>query len=165
MADIEELHKRLSQALQRIGDASSEIGAPGPDPALTDSLDAAQKALEEEKLVTSQLEERIRGLKEKHAEELEQAQLQSTGQSEAMAQVDVELQRLRKVAQQLRDNNAALREANAAGLANPELINQSMQSEIDALRAERAADAAEATAILTAMTPLVQSGGDQAEAL
>ena len=163
MADIDDLQGRITAALQRIDTSVEALGPRVDTSALEQDLAAAQKALDEERVVTAQLEERIKGLKDKHAEELADAKQSSLGQAEAMAQVDAELQRLRKVAQQLRENNAALREANAAGLADADLVNASLTSELEALRAERAADVAEASAILSAIKPLVGDVSDHME--
>ncbi|MGX9354396.1 hypothetical protein ACS3SW_04310 [Roseobacteraceae bacterium S113] len=164
MADIDELQRRIRAALQRIDTAAENLGQSGGSDAAAEELEATKQALEDEKLASAQLEERLKTLKEKHAEELEDARAQSAGQSEAMAQVDVELQRLRKVITQLRENNAALREANTAGVGEPHLINKAMLAELEALRAERAADVAEASAILSALEPVVNQGAEQGEA-
>jgi hypothetical protein len=53
---------------------------------------------------------------------------------------------------QLRASNQALRAANAAGLGDASLINAGMQAQIDALTAERAAEAAQLELLLTALT-------------
>lgn len=161
MADIDDLQRRITQALQRIDAGTEALGAGGDGEdtaALQAELETAQQALEDEKTVTAQLEERIKALNIQHEEALAEARSQSTGQAEAMAQVDIELQRLRKVTQQLRENNQALREANEVGVSEPHLINKSMLAELEALRAERAADVAEASAILTTMEPLLANG-------
>ncbi|WP_425039139.1 hypothetical protein [Primorskyibacter sp. S187A] len=156
MADIEDMQRRITQALHRISAATDHMASGGPDQ--SGEIAALQQALEDEKTVTSQLDERIKGLKEKHATELAEAQSASAGQAEAMAQVDAELQRLRRVTQQLRENNRALREANEKGVAEPHLINKAMLAELEALRAERAADVAEASAILSSLEPMLAKG-------
>ena len=48
----------------------------------------------------------------------------------------------------MRKSNAALREAHAAGVADTDMINASMQAELDALRAAQAADRDEVAAVL-----------------
>ena len=155
MTDIEDLQRRISAALQRIDIASDALGAePGAD--IVTQLETAQAALSEEKQITTELRSEIEALRSEQARALADAQRQSTGQAEAMAQVDVELQRLRAVTESLRDNNRVLREANAAGLADVDLINASLSAELEALRAEREADVAEARAIIAAMTPLLE---------
>lgn len=150
MSDIDEFGQRISVAMDRIAAGMENLG--GADPA---ELEGLKQALEDEKTVSAQLEERLRALKERQAEELASTQ---TLMQETRAQVDaldLELQRLRQANQQLRDSNGALRAANAAGVGDATLINTAMQAEIDGLRAARAADMAEANAILTAMAPLL----------
>ena len=89
------------------------------------------------------LEDEIEALREKN--------------SEALSRLDSELQSLRRANQQLRENNAALREANSEGVGEAHLINKSMMAELDSLRAMRAADQAETTAILSELTSVIES--------
>lgn len=149
MSDIEGLQQRLSAAMERVAAGLENLGG-------QDQAEALQQALEEERTVSAQLEERLRALKERQAQELATAQAQAAESGEKVAALDLELQRLRGANDQLREANAALREANAAGLGDADLINSGLQAELDALKAARAADMAEANAILTALTPLLQ---------
>lgn len=73
-----------------------------------------------------------------------------------MAQLDIELQRVRRANAQLADACAALREANKEGVGEPHLINKAMMAELEGLRAARAADVAEASVILASLQPLVE---------
>ena len=72
-----------------------------------------------------------------------------------MAELDAEIQRVRKANDGLRELNDALRVANEAGVGEPHLINKSMMAELEALRAARSIDVAETTAIIEALTPLI----------
>ncbi len=45
----------------------------------------------------------------------------------------VKLQRLKRINDQLRQNNQALREANEDGVGDPHLINKAMMTELEAL--------------------------------
>ena len=63
---------------------------------------------------------------------------------------------MRAVNENLRSSNAALREANAKGLAEPELVNAAMSSELDSLRAARAAERAEIETILATLEPVLK---------
>ena len=61
----------------------------------------------------------------------------------------------------MRDNNNALREANAAGVGEPHLINKAMLAELEGLRATRATDRAEVEAILADLDAVIDgAGGD-----
>jgi transposase-like protein len=72
-------------------------------------------------------------------------------------QLDVyglDLQRMRKTVIQLRETQRALREGQAAGVADAGTLNAAMAAEIEALRLERQADLAEMEAIIAALKPL-----------
>ncbi len=156
MSEIFELQSRLAAALERIaggveGMSSAPAEAPAPD---AGEVEALKQALEDEKLVTAQLEERLRAIKAKQ-QEAEDAGTALQGTTQKMADLDAELQRLRKANTQLREINQKLREANEAGVGEPHLINKSMLTELEALRAARATDVAEAEAIRAALEPLL----------
>ena len=142
MSTLEEFESRIAAAMERI---AAGLGAMS-DVSLDGSEDL-QAALDEEKLANAQLQERVRKLTERHDIALEQIRV-----------LDLELQRLRKSTDQLREANSALREANATGVGDPHLINKSMLTELEALRATRAVETAEATAILSAINTLLASG-------
>lgn len=152
MSDIEELQSRIAAAMDRAA-AGLEALSAGANAEAND----VQAALDEERTVSAQLQDRLTTLKDRQAQELAalQAQMQDTRlKAEAL---DLEVQRLRKANDQLRDSNAALREANEAGVAEPHLINKAMLAELKGLRAARATDVAEASAILSALAPLLTS--------
>ncbi|MEO1140098.1 MAG: hypothetical protein AAFW87_11650 [Pseudomonadota bacterium] len=160
MSDIEEFQRRINAALDRIGQG---LEAGPSESADTAQLTELKQALEDEKLANEQLEERIKALRVKRntlEEELEALREQN---SEALSRLDSELQSLRRANQQLRDNNDALRTANAEGVGEPHLINKSMMAELESLRASRAADRAETSAILSELTVAIESAG-QADA-
>jgi phenylalanyl-tRNA synthetase alpha subunit len=155
MSQIEELEHRITAALDRIGKGMEALGPAGAGTADAEELETLKAALEDEKLVTAQLEERIKALHEKQDARLAGIEARSAEQSETMSRLDKELQRLRAANEQLRTSNVALREANEAGVGEPHLINKAMLAELEGLRAARAADLAETGAILGAMAPLL----------
>ena len=153
MSDIDELQRRITAAMDRMDQGLEKLGtaAPsGPDPEMV-------QALEEERTANAQLKERVRVLKAKSEEEgaIARGQFEETGAR--MAQLDTDLQKLRRANAQLTEACNALREANAEGVGDPHLINKTMMSELEALRAARAVDVAEAGTILAALTPLVEN--------
>ncbi|WP_417676303.1 hypothetical protein [Pseudodonghicola sp.] len=95
--------------------------------------------------------------------DLEVLQAEVAHQAEMAARLDMDVQRLRKSNEQLREANAALREANEAGVGEPALINRAMLAELEGLRATRAAEAAEAGAILSRLEPLLSSARNMPE--
>ncbi len=173
MSQIEELQDRIAAAIDKISAGVEVLATREPEPAEPSEPDPELvAALDEEKLANAQLEERIRALKAKHAEELATVTAEATQdpakdaelellrsevgkQAEALAALDQELQKLRVANDKLRDANAALRDANAEGVGEPHLINKAMLAELESLRAARGADAAEAGAILGKLEPLL----------
>ncbi|MEL7097918.1 MAG: hypothetical protein AAGM84_03735 [Pseudomonadota bacterium] len=153
MADIDDLQRRLSAAMDRVARALEKV----PDAADSGEADALRAALEEEKLANAQLEERVARFKASRANEDAAAEAAQA----RMTELDRELQRLRRANDELRASNAKLREANAAGSAEPHLINKAMMAELEGLRAARAVDVAEASAILTALEPLLAETAEE----
>lgn len=159
MSDLAEYERRISAALEEIGAGVEALSAPAPDQeAAEEELTRLRTELEDEKTANAQLEERIRTLKERQdREDADQSEAQEA-QAEKITKIDKELQHLRQVNGQLRDTISKLREANEAGLTEPHLINKAMLSELEALRATQAADAAEVDVILEQLAPLMREG-------
>lgn len=156
MSQIEELQGRIASALDRIGKGleSRPTLAGGADP---EEVAQLRQALEDEQLACEQLRERVkaqRARREKLEEQLEQARKEA---AEATAGFDGDLQSLRAANEQLRENNAKLRAACEAGVAEAHLINTSMMAELEGLRATRAADRAEIEALLAELGRAVES--------
>jgi predicted RNase H-like nuclease (RuvC/YqgF family) len=160
MSEIDEFERRISAALDRLARGVESLGAEGAGGAPEGGADAEEVTrlraeLEEERLANAQLEERVRAIREKQDGHVRDLEERLETQSTAFARLDGELQRLKKVNEQLRDSNAALREIATDGVAEPHLINKAMLSELEALRVARGAEAAEAAAILAALDPLI----------
>jgi DNA repair exonuclease SbcCD ATPase subunit len=156
MSDIEELQRRITAAMDQVAfglDKLTAAAPPGPD---AETL--AQ--LEEERTANAQLQERVRGLRTKSEAELATLRAQLDEGEARMAQLDIELQRVRRANAQLSTACAALRDANAEGVGDAHLINKSMLAELEALRAARAADVAEASVILASLQPLVDAAAN-----
>jgi chromosome segregation ATPase len=191
MSQIDELQTRITAALERIergvtaradARAEAEAARAEAEAARTEAetsggaaLDSLRQELEDERLVTAQMEERIKvlhaRLEEKEAalaalQEGPGAQDAPDGEDargEALARLDADLQALRAANEQLRQSNAALREAHAAGVTDEGAINAAMQAELDALRAARAADRDEVAAVLAEIDSAVAGATDQTE--
>lgn len=164
MSQIDELERRLTAALERIGSGVEAMRASASEAApVVDAGELAdlKTALEDEKLANAQLEERLKSIHRKNDARIAALETDLSDRSAAMQALDGELQRLRAANAQLRENNAALRDANAEGVAEPHLINNSLRAELEALRATRAADIAEADAILGALGPIVENARQQ----
>tara|TARA_R110000850_G_scaffold84598_7_gene181649 strand:+ start:909 stop:1433 length:525 start_codon:yes stop_codon:yes gene_type:complete len=156
MSDIEELQRRITAAMDQVAFGLEKLGngAPaGPDP-------ETLRLLDEERTANAQLQERVRGLRTKSEAELSALRTQLDAGEARMAQLDIELQRVRRANAQLSAACAALRDANAEGVGDAHLINKSMLAELEALRAARAADVAEVSVILASLQPLVDAAGE-----
>ncbi len=159
MTDISELEGRITAALDRIGQGLETLG-PKPEASLEEQMTALKASLEDEKTANAQLQERVKSVKSKQKDKI----LNLTAEVERLrGEVDTgdaSITRMRQVSSELRMNNKALREAVSAGVADPELINQSMMAELETLRAAQAADRAELDAILSELSPMIKSTKD-----
>ncbi|WP_420567503.1 hypothetical protein [Thalassovita sp.] len=163
MSDINTFEGRITSALDRIAKGLDALPAAAEAQAETQGMSPEAEAeiarltqlLEDERTVTAQLEERVKAVKDK-LDERDAAMTQSLEEAQAsVTALDTELQQLRDVNEKLRESNVALRDANAAGLADPELINAAMMAELDSMRAGRAADVAEMGAVLTQLDAIL----------
>ena len=149
MSDISILESRITAALDRIRQGlDAPTGQTAADPAL-------QAALEVERAQNAELIERVRVLKDRQDTQVAHLTARAESQSKQLMQLDAELQQLRASNVQLRDMNTKLRDAVTTGLA-PELLDAAVNAEIEALSAQRTADAAEVDAILAELTPLIE---------
>lgn len=153
MNDVAALETRISAALGRIETGLGQMADAGSG----DGAGAAalQSKLDEERFANAQLEERVKALKERQDTKIAELMAQVAQQRDQLAALDQEMQRLRASNADLREVGAQLRAAATEGATNPELINRSMQAEVDALTAQRASEAAEVDAILTELKPLI----------
>lgn len=151
MSDISDYERRITAALDRAQQALEQLGAGdgGDTAALTAELEA-------ERVANQQLEERVRAIKEKQETTVAGLETEVARLQEALKARDAEVQGMRQVNEALRASNAALRTANAKGLADPALVNDAMVSELDSLRAARAAERAEIEEILATLEPVLK---------
>ncbi|MCX7560032.1 hypothetical protein OS190_10680 [Sulfitobacter sp. F26204] len=156
MRNIDELQRRITTAMDRVASGLDKIGTgpAGPDPETV-------QALEDERTANAQLTERVRALKTKLDGETAKLRAQVEEAETRLAQLDVDLQRVRRANLQLTEACEALQKANSEGAGDPHLINKAMLAELEGLRAARASDVAESTAILAALTPLLETASDE----
>ncbi len=152
MSEIDEFQTRIIGALERAGRALDQLGVPA------DGEDSAALAaeLEAERVANAQLEARVRAIKEKQETTVARLEAEVTTLREALERRDGTVQRMKTVNDELRASNQALREANAAGLADAELVNTSLNSELDGLRERAATDRAELDEILATLEPMLK---------
>ena len=157
MPTIAELERRITAALDRIGQGLDRLPASDAPAALPgDNATALHEALETERSAAAQLAERLRKVKEREANAKVEAEARIADLTAARDQQAAELQRLRKTVAHLRDTLTAHNEAIRAGVTEPQVINKSLLAELEALRAQRRSESAEMEAILTALSPLIE---------
>ncbi|WP_298836276.1 hypothetical protein [uncultured Roseobacter sp.] len=148
MSEIDELQRRIMSAMDRVAQGLDGLNA--ADPAEADAL---RQELADEKSVNADLKERIDALSAQHEKILHDAEAKIEAK---MADLDSQLQKLRSINAQLVEACDALRSANAEGVGDPHLINKSMMTELEAVRAMRSAEMAEAGEIIAALTPMLE---------
>ena len=149
MSDISILEGRITAALDRIRQGLDRQGVP----AVADS--SVQAELDEQRAHNAELVERVRILKDRQDTQVASLTARVDTQRKQLMKLDEELQKLRASNVQLRDLNGKLRVAVTTSLA-PELHDAAVTAEIEALRTQRAADAAEVDAILAELKPLIE---------
>lgn len=160
MNDIQNFEQRINAALERIRRAAETLGEGAMGKVSSDAaidpgdVEALRLALDNERSANAQLEERVRAIRERQENQVTQLELRLAKLSARADSADQELARLRGVNAQLRENNAALRAANAAGLGDAGLINSGVETELEAIRALRDGDRAELDAIISELTSL-----------
>ncbi|WP_353472154.1 hypothetical protein PVT71_12715 [Salipiger sp. H15] len=162
MSQIDELHSRITRALDRISTGVEMLGSvPQGEGTGDGEASALRTALDEERMANAQLEERVRQL---HAQleggddasgEAEALAARLEAQRGAMAALDGELQRLRQANDMLMRSQAEMRAALEQGLGEPHLVNQAMLAELESLRAARGAEEAEARALIAGLEPVL----------
>lgn len=153
MSDIAELERRIAAALDRASQAMDRMSAGSDD---AESAKALAAELEAERMANAQLEERVRAIKEKQDTRMAELERDVSRLRDVVEARDEMLQQVRAVNDDLRKSNVALREANTQGLADAELVNQAMQTELEALRATRAADKADVEDVLATLDSVLK---------
>lgn len=158
VSEISELEGRITQALMRVryGLGSLQKAVPGQS---VEDFARLEVALDEEKAVNVQLQERIAVLKQAQDAVGAEFEARIVAQSEALAGLDREMQALRQTNAELREIAAQLRRALAEGASEPELINRAMQAELDALTAARESEIAEVDAIMAELRDVIGEAG------
>lgn len=173
MAETSGEEARLSAALDRIEQAMNAMAtglAPvatqaGSDDgaalaALSADLAEARANLEAERATNAQLVDRVRGLKQKQETVVAGLERRVAQLRADLEQSGAELQRHRRLVEELTEANAALRAAAERGLADPALLDRSMAAELSAMGAQREAEKAEVETVLSEIRRLIGEGAD-----
>ncbi|WP_380052713.1 hypothetical protein ACFE33_09580 [Falsihalocynthiibacter sp. SS001] len=154
MSEIVDYERRITAALSKI---SETINASTAKPAETapdqGAIAALEKALESERTVNAQLEARVIAIKTTQEETVTNLEKRVAELQVALKTVEADALALKNVNAQLRENNAALRDAATAN--DPEVINKSMEAELVALRAVHTADRNEMDGLLGELSEII----------
>ncbi|MDP1667665.1 hypothetical protein [Phaeovulum sp.] len=157
MSDMTDHERRISAALARIGAGLERLGQRAAPATAAEADDALREALETERAANAQLSERVRAIREKQETTLGALERKLAAAKTEIEQNLRDLVRMKRANADLAAANRALADAAEAGLADPQLVNRTMQAELAALRAERAAEVAELDDILAGLAPLVEA--------
>jgi hypothetical protein len=151
MSDIKDLERRISLALDRIGQAVDGF-VPAAFGTGTAEL---QDALRTEQATNADLTERLRVMTLREASDAAESTAKVGRLVRALDAQGLELQRLKKTVIQLRESLRALREAQTGAVADPHLLNTAMLVELEALHATRLTEMAQMEEILAELHPLI----------
>jgi len=160
VTELTELEQRIKDAMDRIGAGLEGLSAGA------DASQAMLDALDAEKMANAQLEERIRSLRDAHDSQLQEVR---AGTSDRLQELEASVEKLKAEAEEAKSQARTLRQSNqrlqaslqslreaGADEVEPHLINHAMMSELEALRASRAADQAELDEVLVALKPILE---------
>lgn len=150
MAEISELETRITAALDRIAKGIENRPAPIAVPEEPDT------DLVEELEVERATNARLVASREKYVAQIERMETRVARLTDRLEEIELENRRMKQVIGGLRENNTALRAANADHQGAGEAINAALAAELDDLKAARAADIAEMDEILAELEPLVK---------
>lgn len=157
MHEIEELQRRITAALDRIGSRLQALESPAESSRSGAEAGDAEAALEDERRRAAELRDRLEKLEASHGNALAEAQA-------LLSDVEKDRDRLKAANEALGEAARSLRNANANGVSNAELINNAAIAELEALRVVRASDRAELDALIRLLAPVVEAEGETLDA-
>ncbi len=161
MSDISELETRITTALERISNGLSAL--PAQASGSGEEIARLKAELDEERTANSQLAERVKALQQSRAEELSRLRDEIDRMTTQLATDEQVLSKMRQVNADLRASNDALRDAVGAGVADAELVNSAMATELEGLRVAQSADRAELDAVLGELGQLIAEKATSAQ--
>jgi len=166
-ADADEAARELTKARELAAAPAAEAAA--PDDGAVAALEAEVQRRQEVEDVLRRRIQRLREERNAYRAERTEAKEQLDDVQGRLDQMEViagpgggsakEMTRLRQSNRALRDTIEEMREGiGNDAVANSDLVTASLAAELESLRAERAADAAEASAILAEIRPVLDKG-------
>jgi len=162
MGNVKDLEQRLGRALERIAYSASRrpapVAAPAADPDSAAELAELRAQLASERAKTAQLTERVNAVKQRQESSFTTLERRLARMTEQLDLQSLEMLRLKKANTKLIEANRQLREGHEALVIEPSTVNRALLAELEALRAERAADVAEMEDVLGELKPLLATG-------
>ncbi|WP_071797995.1 hypothetical protein [Natronohydrobacter thiooxidans] len=153
MSNVSDLENRLGRALDRIAKSAMALRAAKSDE--TPDLEALRSQLDAERAKNAQLSERVNAVRQRQESSFATLERRLARMTEQLDLQSLEMLRLKKANTKLIEANRKLREGSEAQVIEPSAINRSLVAELEALRAERAAEAAELEDVLGELTPVL----------
>ncbi len=157
MSNVSDLERRLGRALDRIAKSAQKLGAAPSDSDQSSEVDELRNQLEAERAKTAQLSERVNAVRNRQEGPFATLERRLARMTEQLDLQSLEMLRLKKANTKLIEANRQLREGSEAKIIEPSTINRSLLAELEALRAERAAEMAEMEEVLGELKPLISS--------
>jgi DNA repair exonuclease SbcCD ATPase subunit len=153
MSNVSDLENRLGRALDRIAKSAMALRAAKSDE--NPDLEALRSQLDAERAKNAQLSERVNAVRQRQESSFATLERRLARMTEQLDLQSLEMLRLKKANTKLIEANRKLREGSEAQVIEPSAINRSLVAELEALRAERAAEAAELEDVLGELTPVL----------
>lgn len=157
MSNVSDLERRLGRALDRIAKSAQKLGSAPAKPAETTELDDLRRQLEAERSKNAQLSDRVNAVRNRQEGSFATLERRLARMTEQLDLQSLEMLRMKKANTKLIEANRQLREGSEAKIIEPSTINRSLLAELEALRAERAAEIAEMEDVLGELKPLISS--------
>ncbi|MCC5967749.1 MAG: hypothetical protein JJU24_16620 [Natronohydrobacter sp.] len=153
MSNVSDLENRLGRALDRIAKSAMALRAAKTED--SPDLDALRSQLEAERAKNAQLSERVNAVRQRQESSFVTLERRLARMTEQLDLQSLEMLRLKKANTKLIEANRKLREGVEAQVIEPSAINRSLVAELEALRAERASEAAELEDVLGELQPMI----------
>ncbi len=157
MSKGSELEKRLGRALDRIARSAQGLGR-ASEAATAAPTEELQAQLDAERRKNAKLSERVNAVRQRQDSSFATLERRLARMTEQLDLQSLEMLRLKKANTKLIEANRKLREDTEANVIEASTVNRALLAELEALRAERAAEMAEMEDVLGELKPMIEAG-------
>ncbi|MCC5961769.1 MAG: hypothetical protein JJU09_01470 [Rhodobacteraceae bacterium] len=157
MSKGSELETRLGRALDRIARSAQGLGRASEVTTATQT-DELQAQLDAERRKNAKLSERVNAVRQRQDSSFATLERRLARMTEQLDLQSLEMLRLKKANTKLIEANRKLREDTEANVIEASTVNRALLAELEALRAERAAEMAEMEDVLGELKPMIEAG-------